>query len=87
MENSVANFEFPINTLEEILSKKAEAQGSAEVSISSESPKAEQPKKENPGYVEVPDIGPNVTDFLVKKEDSPTRGDKEERAQQIGLIE
>ena len=86
MDNSVANFEFPINKLEEILSKKAEAQGSAEVSVSDEKPKVEQPKKENPGYVEVPDVGPDITEFLVKKEDSATREDKEQRAQQIGLI-
>lgn len=86
MENSVANFEFPINKLEEILSKKAEAQGSAEVSVSSEKPKMEQPKKEDPGYVEVPEIGADINEFLAKKEDSPTREDKEQRAQQIGLI-
>jgi hypothetical protein len=86
MENSISNFQFPVELLESVLSKKAQNQGSVEVPAEGEpKPKKEKPNT-NPGYVEVPDIGPDITEFLVKKEPSPTREDKEQRAEQIGLI-
>lgn len=88
MENNIPNFQFPIELLESVLSKKAENQGSVEVELKDKETESmpENKPKADPGYVEVPDIGGDITEFLVKKEPSPTREDKEERAQQIGLI-
>ena len=86
MENNISNFQFPVELLESVLSKKAENQGSAEVKLKeTQAPQDNKPKADL-GYVEVPDIGGNITEFLVKKEPSATREDKEQRAEQIGLI-
>lgn len=86
MENSIPKFQFPVELLESVLSKKAGNQGSVEVPVDEKKEQQESKPNTDPGYVEVPDIGPNITEFLVKKEDSPTRGDKEQKAEQIGLI-
>ena len=86
MENSIPKFQFPVEFLESVLTKKAENQGAVDLPVDHEKEDQENKSKGDPGYVEIPDIGSNITEFLTKKEDSPTRGDKEQRAEQIGLI-
>jgi hypothetical protein len=88
MENNIPNFQFPIELLESVLSKKAENQGSVEVELKEKEKEnaLENKPKADPGYVEIPDIGGDITEFLIKKEPGPTREDKEQKAQQIGLI-
>ena len=86
MENNIPNFQFPVELLESVLSKKAENQGSVEVELKEKENALENKPKVDSGYVEIPDIGGDITEFLVKKEPGPTREDKEQKAQQIGLM-
>lgn len=86
MDNNAQNFQFSVESLDKLFSKEA-AQGAENVALPSEEQVESIPKpKQDPGYVEVPDIGSDITEFLVKKEPSPNREEKEQRAEQIGLI-